>query len=137
MDTYDHIESVSRRVRQIEENQFRLSQNQNLQPPLPPLTPYVPHPPPEYFTDNLFDWANDYFGTSGPPEASYSDVSGSGHDYGCGYDVDQPDDSANGCGADIFDDDETLAAAQARMKKGKEKASTSHAHHSNDDMDED
>ncbi|CAO2038688.1 unnamed protein product [Urochloa humidicola] len=140
MDTYDHIESVSRRVRQVEENQFRLSQNQNLQPPLPPLAPYVPYPPPEYLTNNLFDWANDYFDTSGPPEASYSDVSGSGHDYGYGNDVDQLGGSASGCGGgggDTFDDDETLASAQARMKKGKEKASTSRAHHSNDDMDED
>ncbi|CAN6164172.1 unnamed protein product [Urochloa humidicola] len=138
MDTYDHIEAVSRCVRQVEENQFRLSQNQNLQPPLPPLAPYVAHPPPEYLADNLFDWANDYFGTSSPPEASYSDLNGSGHDYGYGYDLAQPGGSAGGCGGgDIFDDDETLAVAQARMKKGKENASTSHAHNSNDDMDED
>ncbi|CAN6278481.1 unnamed protein product [Urochloa humidicola] len=119
---YDQNERLSHCIHQVEENQYRLSQALNLQPPIPPVSPYVPHPPPVYPTNNLFDWANDYFGTSGPPEASYSDVSGSACDYG---------------GGEPFDDDETLAFAQAQLRKGKAKASTSHALDTDDDMDVD
>lgn len=82
-DVYDQTESVRRDLHRVQENQDRLSQEANLQPPIPRVLPYMPHPCAICNTDNMFDWLNDYIDTTNTPEASMSnDVGGSSSIYG-------------------------------------------------------
>ncbi|CAN6216868.1 unnamed protein product [Urochloa humidicola] len=125
-DVYEQNEKLSRRIHQVEENQYRLSQALNLQPPIPPV----------YNTINLFAWENEYFGITGAPEASLSDSGGSSHGHeqqGTTHGDDNGMDSEH-VG---INDDNVLISVFSRARKGKGKATSSHAHDSDDGMDED
>ncbi|CAN6172719.1 unnamed protein product [Urochloa humidicola] len=134
-DVYDQNDRLSRRIHQVEENQYRLSQALNLQPPIPSVSPYVPHPPSVYNTDNLFAWGNEYFGITDAPDASLSDGGGSSHSHeqqGTTHGDDNGMDSEH-VGKN---DDDVLVSVFSRARKGKGKATSSHAHDFDDDMEE-